>query len=507
MLLGFKNTANQNEDLDKRAVCAVLSNAQMAKADSLAAETLGESYPLMLSAGQAVANIVHEHYEQHDVVILAGPGNNGGDGFVAAMFLQDLGHNVHVLGLAPARKYKGDAKQAYKAWGGKLLPFKALPECENKVVIIDALFGTGFRGSLEPPVTNLFSEIVQQKLPVIAIDVPSGVNGDTGVVDANCLTAARTVTFYKKKLGHVLMPSLELCGHISVHDIGIEDEVISETGCVGYDNQPAFWQEEMPRIQGSSHKYKRGHVVMLGGGRMTGAIRMSSESAMRMGAGLASIVCPPDVMQVYQKEGAAHILVEVLRDGYVGFAEHCKDEKRTAILIGPGAGLDYVAGLKQAVLDCLTLGKPIVLDADALSCFSDEPQELLDAMHENCVITPHEGEFTRLFPNVEGLKHDRVLLAAAMTKATILLKGADTVIGQEGRKPVFHTHATAWLGTAGAGDVLAGMIAGLLAQGMTPFEATCEAAWMHGEAGLRKGAGLVAPDLIEEIPSILRNFS
>ena len=507
MLLGFQNNSSQDEELDKRTVCAVLNCAQMSAADAIAAEALGESYPLMLSAGQAVANVVHEHYEDHDVIVLAGPGNNGGDGFVAAMFLQDLGHNVQVMGLGPARKYKGDAKQALKSWGGKLLSFKSLPECENNVVIIDALFGSGFRGALDKAVTDIFSIVKNSKFPVVAIDVPSGVCGDTGKMDEQCLQAKRTVTFYRKKLAHLLMPSMEFCGHITTHDIGIEDSVTKETGCVGYDNQPAFWQEDLPKITSASHKYKRGHIIMLGGERMTGAIRMSSEASMRMGAGLATIVCPQSAQQVYQKEGAAHIIVESLPGDYADFASHCHSGKNTAILIGPGAGLDDKAALQKAVLDSLSFNKPIILDADALSCFADEPEVLLNAMHESCVITPHEGEFARLFPNVEGLKHEKVMLAAEMTEATILLKGADTIIARTGRKPVFHTHATAWLGTAGAGDVLAGMIGGLLAQGMPPFEATCAAAWMHGEAGLRKGAGLVAPDLIEEIPDILRNFS
>ena len=506
MLLGFQNNTTQDDDLDKRAVCAVLSCEQMAVADAVAAEELGESFPLMLSAGQAVANVVHEHYEHHDVIVLAGPGNNGGDGLVAAMFLQDLGHQIHVLGLVPARKYKGDGRQALRLWGGKLLRFKDFPECDNNVVVLDALFGTGFRGALDKAVTDIFSLIKDQKFPVVAVDVPSGVCGDTGEASTNCLPAKRTVTFFRKKLAHMLMPSMELCGYISVHDIGIGDSVIKETGCVGYENQPAFWREDLPKITASSHKYKRGHIVMLGGDRMTGAVRMASEASMRIGAGLATIVCPRSVQQVYQKDGAPHIIVEPLSSGYSDFSDHVTD-KASAILIGPGAGLLDKDGLKKAVLDSLALNKPIVLDADALSCFADDPDALLSAMHKECVITPHEGEFARLFPNVAGLKYEKVLLAAEMTDAIILLKGADTVIARSGRKPVFHTHATAWLGTAGAGDVLAGMIGSLLAQGMPPFEATCAAAWMHGEAGLRKGAGLVAPDLIEEIPAILRNFS
>ncbi len=483
----------------------VLTSAQMRESDRLAIEGGTPGYDLMVAAGQSVANIVHENYPQHDVLILCGPGNNGGDGFVAAMFLENIGCDVTVMSLVPGRKFKGDAKRALKDWGGKLLGFKRLPEMPDKTVVIDAVFGTGLSQPLEAPVTDIFEAIKKQGWPVVAVDIPSGVNGDTGEADPHTLEASQSVTFFRKKLGHVLMPGLPLCGAVTVHDIGIPESVLEKTGFSVMENKTSMWQEKLPEHKDSDHKYSHGHLVILGGGRMTGAARMASEAAMRMGAGLCTIVADEAAAVVYKK-AAAHVLYETLQ-GFDSFASHLEDERRNVALMGPGAGLDDEEGLRAAVLAVLQTGKTVVLDADALTCFADAPEALYEALHDKCVLTPHEGEFAKLFPGLEGGKLEKAMKAADMTGAIILLKGPDTAIAQKGKAPVVNVHATPFLATAGAGDVLAGIVAGLLAQHMEPFYAACAGVWIHGEAGERKGPGLVAPDIIEEIPSILRDLA
>ncbi|MCB9991376.1 MAG: NAD(P)H-hydrate dehydratase [Rhodospirillales bacterium] len=496
----------QKPKADQGPLAEIVSNAQMRQADAATIEAGVPGYNLMTAAGQSVANIVHESYPHHTVLVLCGPGNNGGDGFVAAMFLKGLGHRVEVMSLVSGWKLKGDAKTAYKDWGGKALGFKKLPELPADTVVIDAVFGTGLSKPLEEPVTSVFQMVREQDWPVVAVDIPSGVNGDTGAADPAVLEADYTVTFFRKKLGHVLMPGMGMCGPVSVHDIGIEPDVLAQTDFAVWENDPALWREKMPHPGKDGHKYSRGHLVILGGARMTGAARLASEAAMRAGAGLCTIAADREAKEIYQK-GAAHILYEELR-GMAGFPEHLADSKRNVGLIGPGAGLDDADGLRRAVLGVLETGKPAVLDADALSCFADDPGALHKALHEKAVLTPHDGEFARIFPSVEGVqKLGKVERAAALCPAVVLLKGADTVIAQAGRKSVINTHATPWLATAGSGDVLAGIIAGLMAQNMPAFEAACAGAWIHGEAAERKGPGLVAPDIIEEVPAVLRDFA
>lgn len=264
-------------------------------------------------------------------------------------------------------------------------------------------------------------------------------------------------------------------------------------------NMPALWADLIPVPGPKTHKYMRGHAVILGGERLTGAARLASEAAMRIGAGLCTIVTAAAAQDVY-RQGAAHIMVETCAS-LSQFSAHLGDPRRNAVLIGPGAGQDDPAGLKAAVLETLALRRKTVLDADALNVFAGDTKDFFGALHENCVLTPHEGEFSRLFGGNQGL--DRVIEAARLCKAVVLHKGADTMIAHPDGRVVVNRHSSPFLATAGAGDVLAGLITGLLAQGVPAFDAACAAAWIHGAAGIRIGPGLVAPDLIARIPEIL----
>jgi NAD(P)H-hydrate epimerase len=252
------------------------------------------------------------------------------------------------------------------------------------------------------------------------------------------------------------------------------------------------------------HKYTRGHLVILGGGRMTGAARLASEAAMRIGAGLCTIIAPENAANIY-KNGAPHILFEPLAESN-SFERHFKDPGRAAAIIGPGAGLDDSESLRRLVLNALSLKKPIILDADALTAFKDHAPDLFGALHPDCVLTPHHGEFLRIFGSDKATTIDSIRNIASQVGANILLKGKETIIASPEGDYVVNTHASPYLATAGSGDVLAGMIGGLLAQKMNPFHAASAAAWIHGDAALRYGPGLIAPDIIDRIPAVLRGL-
>lgn len=271
------------------------------------------------------------------------------------------------------------------------------------------------------------------------------------------------------------------------------------------ENNPNSWKSLIPAPDRASHKYTRGHVVILGGNRLTGAARLASEAAMRIGAGMCTIVADFEVAGVYQS-GAPHILFEPL-ESLVDFSRHLDDERRRAVLVGPGAGREDAKALRAAVIDVLGTRKAAVIDADALSVFEGHSRELFEALHDNVVLTPHEGEFTRVFGDMlPGSRADNAVDAAKKSNAVVVLKGADTIIAHPDGRIITNSHSSPWLATAGTGDVLAGMVLGLVAQGMTAFDAACAATWMHGEAAIKIGPGLVAPDLIALIPSVLKEL-
>ncbi len=560
MLLNIIRSVDDDSSDQTDFPSALLNNAQMIAAEHAAMDDGVSGYDLMTSAGQAVANVVHSNYPSYKVLILCGPGNNGGDGFVAARFLKEMGVSVDVMALISKGRYKNDASMAVQDWvkgqEGKVLGFKKLPEYDehDKVVVIDAVFGTGLSKSIGSKVHKIFEQIREHKWPVVAVDIPSGVNGNTGEIDEYVLHAEKTVTFFRKKLGHVLMPSMPVCGEVFIHDIGIDPGVLTcelnsevdsesagqihgETKHVhvfsALENEQELWIEKFPHKTSGDHKYKNGHVVVLGGTQMTGAARMSAQASMKMGAGLCTIVTARDSASIYKVE-QPHIMVEQY-DALSAFSKHIEDERRNVVVIGPGAGLADKDGLCDMILDVLSRNKITVLDADGLSCFEGRSDEMHSALHAKCILTPHDGEFARIFPGLEGTKIDKVVQAVRLTGANILYKGADTVIGAasavnignaqassiaggsiegsnvagiyDGSKVVVNTHASPWLATAGSGDVLAGIIASLCAQGMGVFKSACAGVWIHGESALKYGPGLTSPDIIEGIPRILRKIT
>lgn len=467
----------------------ILSNEQMAEADRLTIEAGTSSYSLMKAAGRAVADIASNHYPDKDFLVLCGPGNNGGDGYVVAQCLKQEKCRVSVASLVPVNKLSGDAERACKEFGDEIFQLEDVLEDRfelNNVVVIDALFGTGLSRKLEEPVISMLQKISAHKSPCVCIDVPSGCDGGTGTVYPHTLKADHTVTFFRKKLAHVLEPAKSQCGQIHLRQIGIDSQCLDQIGYLAYENSPSGWLHKFPQAGDNTHKYNKGHAVVYGGDKMTGAARLVAESCMRLGAGLCTLTCKPKAADVYRSSLPAHIIV---RDEPLW-----NDPRVSARVIGPGAGQD----VDKIVDKFIDFGTPAVLDADALSS--------LKTYRDDIVLTPHEGEFKRLFLEDDGSKFERVLRAAHKTEAAIVLKGSDTIIAQKGHKPVINIHSSPHLASAGTGDVLSGMIGSLLAQGMPAFDASCAAVWLHGEASVRLGHGMVASDIPDAIPAVLKEL-
>ncbi|MEO3431796.1 NAD(P)H-hydrate dehydratase [Inquilinus sp. CAU 1745] len=476
----------------------LLTVDRMRRADRWAIDRGTAGIDLMEAAGKAVADAVAKRWTRRPVLVLCGPGNNGGDGFVAARLLAERAWPVTVALLGDPSRLKGDAALAAARWEGETIRLEdARPE--EAGLAIDALFGAGLSRPLEGPAEAMRRRVAAAGTPVVAVDMPSGVDGDSGAADPAALAAGLTVTFFRKKPGHLLLPGRGLCGEIVLADIGIPDDALEEAPPALFENAPPLWLNWLPAPAADAHKFRRGHAVVLGGARMTGAARLSVMAARRIGAGMATLAVPEQVWPVYAAAMEPGAIVRTLGD----WRALMGDERVTAVLVGPGAGVG--AETRGLVIAALEARRRLVLDADALTSFAGDPAPLFGRLTAECVLTPHEGEFARLIPDLAG--GDKVGIARAAAEragAVVLLKGADTVVAAPDGRAVINANAPPTLATAGAGDVLAGMIAGLIAQGMSAFEAAAGAVWVHGAAAAGFGPGLIAEDIPGMIPDTLR---
>ncbi|ATF18140.1 NAD(P)H-hydrate dehydratase [Phaeobacter gallaeciensis] len=479
-------------------------------------------------------------------VVLCGPGNNGGDGFVVARLMKERGWEVEVFLYGDPDKLPPHAKVNYERWGklGAVVPYFDEGEIafaldparyrENSL-LVDALFGTGLARPVEK--FNSFGWVTQitewrLKEPfrkggfpaprVVSIDLPSGVCTDSGEIlrsekpprELEEICADLTVTFHSKKLAHVLADGPEQSGKVVVKSIGLETSGSAESGEVAKSAKP-----NLARKRGGHHKYSHGHALVLSGGHgKTGAARLAARGALRIGAGLVTVGAPRSAMM----ENACQLTAIMLRqmDGADELRTLLQDSRINAVCLGPGLGLD--ADREGLVLEVLQANRATVLDADALTQFEDRAEALFEALHENCVITPHGGEFARLFPDLAEKLNARATTGPAYSKVdatreaakragcVVLFKGPDTVIAApDGRCSVNSAHyerSAPWLATAGSGDVLAGFVTGLMARGLDPIQAAETAAYLHVECALGFGPGLIAEDLPEQIPAVLRRF-
>jgi hydroxyethylthiazole kinase-like uncharacterized protein yjeF len=481
--------------------CALLSVAQMNEADRLTMASGTPGSLLMQRAGEAVAREVARRWTRpRPITVLCGPGNNGGDGFVAAIALAQSGWPVRVALLGELRALRGDAELYAKRWTGGVEPLSA-PAIEGAELIVDALFGSGLSRPLDAQVVDTLALATRRGVPLIAVDVPSGVMGDSGE-SLGAAAAVCTVTFAGKKPGHLLLPGRELCGDTVVADIGIPPSVLESLCLDTWENDPALWLAQLPRPHPSINKYTRGHALLYGGYPMTGASRMAARAAARIGAGLTTIAVPEIAFAIYAA-ALTSIMVQPLAHAD-DLARLLSDHRYTAFSIGPGAGVN--AATRAHSLAMLATATPVLLDADAISVFAQSPDELFHAIRGPCVMTPHDGEFKRIF-DTSGDKLTRARRAARRSGAVIVLKGPDTVIAAPDGRAIINSNAPPHLATAGSGDVLGGLILGLLAQGMDAFPAAAAGVWMHGAAASDFGPGLLAEDLPDLMPALLRRWT
>ncbi|WP_308909625.1 NAD(P)H-hydrate dehydratase [Pseudokordiimonas caeni] len=492
----------------KAAGYALVSPSEMAKADRLAVEGGVPSADLMEAAGRAVADLAAETMSARrasgPIVVLAGPGNNGGDGFVSARYLREWGFDCAVMTLGDQASMKGDAALMRDRFDGPVI--EAAPDAlADAAMIIDALFGAGLNKPLEGMAAELVDAANESRAIRIAVDLPSGLCGATGQVRGSCFRADATVTFFAPKPGHILAPGRFLCGgqdHLHVADIGIKDAILAKTGANTYLNDPGLWGLDYPHAGPTSHKYVRGHLLVLGGREPAlGACRLASIAALRVGGGLVTLAAPSETYPI-QAGALTDVLVRRI-DSNFGFLGILADPRIAVTLLGPGAGIGEKTA--ELAIRALESGRNVVLDADALSSFAGRLDALAVQNKADVVLTPHEGEFARLFgdldPNEDRLGAARK--AAKRVGGIVVLKGVSTVIAAPDGRAAINANAPAWLSVGGTGDVLSGMIAGLMVQGMPAFEAACAAVWLHGEAAMGIGPGMIASDLLDAIPSVL----
>lgn len=467
--------------------------------DARSAELGVATRTLMENAGRAVADAICARMEPKPTAVLCGPGNNGGDGWVAARRLRERGWPVWVETLVDRAALKGDAAQAASQFSGDVFSVgEANPMAE---LFVDALYGAGLSRPLEGEAARLARALTPTR--VVSIDVPSGVNGDSGRIVGDVFSAALTVTFVRKKLAHVLAPSRTRCGEIVVADIGAPAQAVAERGITTFENTPELWTLPWPAID--AHKHARGHcMVVSGGASSTGAARLAARAALRSGAGLVTLLSPPGAVLVNAMHSTA-VMVRKVEDA-AALTEAAASAK--SVVIGPAAGV--TPQTREAVCALLGLSGSLVLDADALTVFRDDPPALFALLRDRDVLTPHPGEFSRLFPDLLAASPTRLHAARAAARragAVVLLKGPDTVIAAPDGSAAVTAIDAPFLATAGSGDTLAGVIGGLLAQGMASWEAACAGAWLHARLGQRLGPGLIAEDLAEALPDLLNELA
>lgn len=510
----------------------ILTTSEMAEADRAAIRSGVPGPVLMQHAGASVAKaaarlMTARRLRGGRVAVFCGPGNNGGDGFVAASQLKAEGYEISLGLLGRREDLRGDAAWAAERWQGPISSFDDV-DLEAADLAIAAIFGAGLsrdvEGAARHAILRLNDWTRRLNRPVVAVDVPSGIDGTTGQVRGVAVEATQTVTFFRLKPAHLLLPGRIYCGETSLVDIGIPDQVLEQIAPKTFVNRPPLWLAQFPQPRLEGHKYGRGHALVLSGPLVsTGAARLAARGALRGGAGLVTVATPREALPVHA--AALTAIMTRICDTPSDLAGLLADARKNAVVMGPGLGVGAAtrALVEAALQPATSQPRAVVLDADALVSFAGNPMQLAGLIARfggDVVLTPHDGEFAHLFAAKEGelrdhpqaaalaspSKLERARAAAALLGAVLLLKGADTVVASPDGHASIACDAPAWLATAGSGDVLAGLIGGLLAQSMPAFEAASAAVFLHGAAAREFGPGLIAEDIPESLPAVLRRF-
>jgi ADP-dependent NAD(P)H-hydrate dehydratase / NAD(P)H-hydrate epimerase len=482
---------------DARSPHALLDVASARAIDQTAIAAGTPATELMERAGAATVAAIRERWQPVPTLVLAGSGNNGGDVFVIARLLAEAGWQVRVACARDMKTLSGATQAMAKRWTGPITTLEA-GRLEGAGLVVDALFGTGLARALEGDVRAIVEALNARDIPVVAVDIPSGIDSDSGAVLGVAVRADLTVTFFRRKPGLVLLPGRTYAGEVVVSDLDVAADVYARIPVKLFANAPGLWIDAFPWPTAESHKYTRGHAVLLGGTAMTGAARLASYAAQRIGAGLVTIAADPSVVPIYAA-WRADLMVTAI-DGAGGFRDLLSDKRLNAVLLGPGSGADErLAGAITAALDSEAA---LVLDADCFRVLADRANGLVGRLNDRVVMTPHEGEFSRVFGPPQP-RLTAALRVARETGATMVLKGSDTIIAAPGGKAVINTDAPPDLATAGSGDVLGGLIVGLLANRLSPLLAATIGCWVHGNAASLFGPGLLAGDLPDMVPKVL----
>ena len=495
---------------------ALLDARQMTAADAAAIRSGTDGFELMRRAGEALADAAARELAAAGggpVTVCAGPGNNGGDGAVVAALMAAGGADVALVRVGGARA-GSDAARAFGAWTGPTLETSGGAErVGSSALAVDALLGAGLSRAPDGDFAALIGAMNGSGARTLAADLPSGLDGNAHVAPGPVVRADATVTFVRYKPAHLLEPGRSLCGRLELADIGMPDAALDGLGVDAWANVPALWRASIRPPAVGGHKFGRGHVLVRAGGPSTGgAARLAASAALGCGAGLVTLACPGSATLV----NAAHLDAVMLAraDDVDAWRALLGDARVGTLLLGPGNGSD--AATADAVIASLGAGRDCVLDADALTAHAAEPTALFDAIRAasgSAVLTPHEGEFARLFGTAEAAgavggpsKLHRARAAARLSGATVVLKGPDTVVAAPDGRASVGVNAPPWLATAGSGDVLAGTVAALLAQGTPAFEAASAAVWLHGDAGARLGWPTTAEALAPAVGDALRRL-
>jgi hydroxyethylthiazole kinase-like uncharacterized protein yjeF len=486
----------------------LLTAEEMSRAEQLAAEAGTSTLTMMENAGRGVAEEVVRRYPRGSrVTVLCGPGNNGGDGFVCARFLRERGYQVRLALLGRQEELTRDPKEMARRWDEAIEPM-SLQSLEGAQIIVDAIYGTGLRDDISGVPAQIIEEVTARALPVVSVDVPTGIDATGGTVKGIAFKSAATVTFFRRKTGHVLLPGRLYCGDVRAVEIGVPATVLGDIAPRTFANDPDFWLRYFPKLKIDGHKYDRGHAVVVSGPmESTGAARLAARTALRSGSGLVTVATSKAAFYINAAQLTAVMVAPY--DGPAGLSDVLSDTRITAVLIGPGAGAD--PDVKDLVMSVLASDAVAVLDAEGITAFQESPGELFEQIKGRpapTIMTPHEGEFKKVFPELEGepSKLERARRAAEMSGAVIILKGPDTVVAAPDGLSSISENAPAWLATAGSGDVLAGLVTGLLAQGMAAFDAAAAAVWIHGELAVTFGPGLIADDMADLLPGVLQRL-